>query len=121
MTDTCFDAGVIVDTLSGHHQAMAELRKVNRPWMSRITWLEIMAKVPADARDETERFLANFAIREVSAEIARRAANLQAERPDMSLPAALVLASAQEHGAVLITRNASDFPAHMPGIHVPYS
>jgi len=121
VTDSCFDTGIIVDTLSGHHQAMAEMRKVNRPWISRITWLEIMAQVPTAAREETERFLANFAIREVSAEIAGRAAGLMAERPDLRLAAALVLASAQEHGAILITRNAADFPAHVPGIRVPYT
>lgn len=121
MTDTCFDTAIIVDTLSGHHQAVAELRRVKRPWISRITWLEIMAQVPAACAEETERFLANFAIREVTPEIARRAATLKAERPSLSLPAALVFASAQEHGAILVTRNAAAFPANIPGIRIPYT
>lgn len=121
MTDTCFDTGIVVDTLSGHHQAVAELRRVKRPWISRITWLEVMAQVPAECREETERFLANFAIRELTPEIARRAAGLKAERPALSLPAALVFASAQEHGAILVTRNSQEFPAHIPGIRIPYS
>jgi predicted nucleic acid-binding protein len=121
MTDTCFDTGIVVDTLSGHHAAMAELRRVKRPWISRITWLEVMAEVPAAAREDTERFLANFAIREISPEIARRAAALRVERPMLCLAAALVLASAQEHGAILVTRNVADFPAHVPGIRVPYT
>lgn len=121
MTDTCFDTGIIVDTLSGHHAAMAELRRVRRPWISRITWLEVMAEVPAAAREETERFLAHFAIREVTPEIASRAATLKAERPSLSLAAALVFASAQEHGAILVTRNIADFPPHIPGIRVPYT
>ncbi|MBC2666597.1 PIN domain-containing protein [Novosphingobium flavum] len=121
MTDTCFDTGIIVDTLSGHHGAMAELRRVKRAWISRITWLEVMAEVPAAARDETEKFLANFAIREVTPEIARRAATLKAERPQLSLAAALVFASAQEHGSILVTRNSAEFPPHIPGIRIPYS
>ncbi len=121
MTDTCFDTGIIVDTLSGHQQAMAELRRVKRPWISRITWLEVMAEVPAAVREETERFLGHFAIREVTAEIARRAATLKAERPALGLAAALVFASAQEHGAIFVTRNVADFPAHIPGIRVPYT
>ena len=29
--------------------------------------------------------------------------------------------SAQEHGAILVTRNIKDFPAEMPGIRVPYT
>ena len=121
MTDFCFDTGIVVDTLSGHRLAVAELRRAKRPWISRITWLEVMAEVPAAARDETEQFLAHFAIREISPEIARRAATLKAERPSLSLPAALVFASAQEHGAILVTRNSADFPPHIPGIRVPYS
>ena len=121
MTDTCFDTGIIVDTLSGHHGAIDELRRIKRPWISRITWLEIMADVPPAAREETERFLGNFAIREVTPEIARRAATLKAERPALSLAAALVFASAQEHGAILVTRNIAEFPANIPGIRVPYT
>jgi len=121
MTDTCFDTGIIVDTLSGHHGAIAELRRVKRAWISRITWLEVMAEVPAAAREETEKFLSNFAIREVTPEIARRAATLKAERPQLSLAAALVFASAQEHGAILVTRNAAEFPPQVPGIRIPYS
>ena len=121
MTDTCFDTGIIVDTLSGHHQAVAELRRVKRPWISRITWLEVMAQVPPACREETERFLANFAIREITPEIARRAAGLRAERPALGLAAALVFATAQEHGAIFVTRNVADFPPHIPGIRVPYT
>lgn len=121
MADTCFDTSIIVDTLSGHQLAMTELRRVKRPWISRITWLEVMAEVPAPAREETEHFLANFAIREVSPEIARRAATLRQERPTLGLAAALVFASAQEHGAILVTRNVTDFPPHIPGIRVPYT
>lgn len=121
MTDTCFDTGIIVDTLSGHQQAMAELRRARRPWISRITWLEIMARAPAVAREDTERFLSHFAIREITPEIARRAATLKQERPSLNLAAALVFASAQEHGAILVTSNVKDFPRTIPGIRVPYT
>ena len=120
VTDTCFDTGIIVDTLSGHQAAMAELRRVKRPWISRITWLEIMSRAPAAAREETERFLAHFAVREVTPEIASRAATLKAERPALSMATALVFASAQEHGAILVTRNAAELPPHIPGIRIPY-
>ena len=120
MTDTCFDTGIVVDTLSGYQDAMAELRRVKRPWISRITWVEIMAQAPAAAREETERFLAHFAVRELTPEIARRAASLKAERPAMNMATALVFASAQEHGAILVTRNVAELPPHIPGIRVPY-
>ncbi len=120
MSEIYFDTGVVVDALSGHPKAAAELRRAKRPWLCRISWLEILGEAPPAARDETERFLANFAIREVSPEIARRAANLRYEKPGIGLGAALVLASAQEHGGILVTRNIRDFPAAMPGIRIPY-
>lgn len=121
MTETYFDTSIVIDMLSGHHLAMAELRRVARPWISRITWLEVMAAVPAPARDETESFLANFSTREISPEIAKRAAMMRVDRPSLSLPAALVFAAAQDHGAILVTRNIKDFPANIPGIRVPYT
>jgi len=121
VTDTYFFTSIVIDTLSGHHLAIGELRRASRPWISRITWLEIMASAPAGAREETETFLGNFAIREITPEIARRAANMRSDRPDLSLPAALIFASAQDQGAILVTRNIKDFPANIPGIRVPYT
>ncbi|MEY4160645.1 MAG: hypothetical protein RLZZ136_1266 [Pseudomonadota bacterium] len=121
MTDTYFDTAIVIDTLSGHHHAMAEMRRVARPWISRVTWLEVMAAAPEPARAETEAFLAHFAIREITPEIARRAASLRVNRPELGLPAALVFASAQDQGAILVTRNSKDFPATIPGIRVPYT
>lgn len=120
MSDFYFDSGVVVDALSGHPKAIAELRRAKRPWLCRVSWLEILGEAPPAAREETERFLSNFAIREVSSEIARRAANLRYEKPRIGLGAALVFATAQEHGGILVTRNIKDFPAATPGIRIPY-
>jgi predicted nucleic acid-binding protein len=33
----------------------------------------------------------------------------------------MILATAQVHGAILVTRNTKDFPARMPGIRIPYT
>jgi predicted nucleic acid-binding protein len=120
VSDIYFDSGVVVDALSGHPKAIAELRRAKRPWLCRLSWLEIVGEAPPAAREETERFLSNFALREISPEIARRAANLRYEKPRIDLGAALVFAAAQEHGGILVTRNIKDFPASMPGIRIPY-
>jgi predicted nucleic acid-binding protein len=119
VSDIYFDSGVVVDALSGHPKAIAELRRAKRPWLCRLSWLEIVGEAPPAAREETERFLSNFALREISPEIARRAANLRYEKPRIDLGAALVFAAAQEHGGILVTRNIKDFPASMPGIRIP--
>ncbi len=39
----------------------------------------------------------------------------------MKLLDAIILATAQVNGAILITRNTHDFPAAMPGVRVPYT
>jgi predicted nucleic acid-binding protein len=39
----------------------------------------------------------------------------------IKLPDAIIWASAQEHGRILVTRNIKDFPATEPGVRVPYT
>ena len=51
----------------------------------------------------------------------RERAALRRERSRLRLPHAVIHASAQVHGRILITRNTRDFPADMPDIRVPYS
>jgi predicted nucleic acid-binding protein len=119
--ETVIDTAIVVDALVGRKEAAEELRRVARPSISRVTWLEVMAGAPSDARAETEYFLARFLTREITGDVARRAADLRHHRPTLSLCDALVFATAQEHGAILVTRNTKDFPAQMPGIRVPYT
>ena len=121
MSAIFFDTNIIIDALARRPQALAELRRASRPWISRVTWIEILAGVPPPARTETESYLGHYSIRELSPEIARRAADLRFNRRSMKLPDAIIFASAQEQGAILVTRNAKDFPATMPGIRIPYS
>jgi predicted nucleic acid-binding protein len=120
VSDIYFDTNIIIDALARRQQALDELRRASRPWISRMTWIEVLAGVPTPARKETERYLQNYSIRELSPEIARRAADLRFNRRSLKLPDAVIFASAQEHGAILVTRNIKDFPASMPGIRIPY-
>ena len=57
---------------------------------------------------------------EIDARIAAAAADIR-HRSRMKLIDALILATAQVHGAILITRNTKDFPVNMPGIRIPYT
>lgn len=121
MSEFYFDTNILVDALHDRPQAWAELRRARRPWISRISWIEVLAGAPEGAQADTERFLDLFAVAEVDEEVGRRAALLRQQRHTMTLPDAIILASAQLSGRILVTRNNRDFPANMPGIRIPYT
>lgn len=121
MSVAAFDTPVLIDALQGHPEAGAELQRYRQRFISRITWIEVMSKAQPDDAQRAEGFLSHFSVVEVSEEIARCAAQLRGQRPTLSLDNAVILASAQVSGRILITRNTKDFPAAMPGIRVPYT
>lgn len=79
-----------------------------------------MSKGEGEGLKRAEAFLSGFQIDEVDAEIGRRAAALRRDRKNFKAMDAIILATAQARGRVLVTRNIKDFPAEMPGIRVPY-
>lgn len=52
--------------------------------------------------------------------VARREVELR-QSLRLKLPDAVVLASAEEEGCILVTRNTRDFPADDPRVRFPYS
>ena len=121
MSERFFDTNIVIDMLHNRPAAWAEVRSVSRAWISRMTWIEVMSGVPDNAATETEEFLRLFAMSEIDEEIGRRAAALRHQRKSLKSPDAIILASAQISGRILVTRNTKDFPAEMPGIRVPYT
>jgi predicted nucleic acid-binding protein len=119
-----FDANIVIDALAGYPLARAEIQRSvargSRPWISRMAWIEVLSKGTDAMVHDAEAFLARFGLDEVDDEISRRAAALRRERPRLKSPDAIILATAQIRGRVLVTRNTKDFPAEMPGIRVPY-
>ena len=125
MSGYSFDANILIDALMDHRPAHTEIRRAAESgaqmWLSRIAWIEVMSKGTDDMLREALRFLGRFGIDEIDEETSQRAASLRRERPRLKSPDAIILASAQVRGRVLITRNVRDFPAVMPGIRVPYT
>ncbi|HET6537426.1 MAG TPA: PIN domain-containing protein [Sphingopyxis sp.] len=116
-----FDSDILIDALMGVEAAQAEIRRASRKSISRISWAEVMAAADPATIKAVESFLACFTIEEVGDAVARRAAALRGERGGMTLCDALVLATAQLSGRILVTRNIALFPAPMPGIRIPYT
>jgi predicted nucleic acid-binding protein len=119
-----FDANIVIDALAGFELAKSEIRRAasigSRVWISRVVWIEVLAKGSGSALRDAKGFLSGFAIDELDEEIAERAAALRRERTRLKSADAIILATALVRGRVLVTRNTKDFPASMPGIRVPY-
>ena len=119
MTDRQFDTNILIDALRGRPEARTELTRAGRRWISRITWIEVLAGADEASFADTEAFLDHFSIVELDADVAWRAAMIRQQKR-MKLPDAIIWASAQAAGHVLVTRNSKDFPADAPGVRIPY-
>jgi predicted nucleic acid-binding protein len=120
VADPIFDTNILIDWLCERPQAAVELARYRRHRISRITWMEILAGEPLETRDVVRELIAPFDIIELDGRIAEAAADIR-WRTRMKLLDAMILATAQVQGAILITRNTKDFPVTMPGIRVPYT
>ena len=125
MSGFSFDTNIIIDALAGFAAARAEIDRAtdfgSRAWISRAVWIEVMSKGEGEGLRRAGTLLTGFGMDEIDAEIGNRAAALRRERRGLKAMDAIILATAQARGRVLVTRNIKDFPANMPGIRVPYT
>jgi predicted nucleic acid-binding protein len=119
------DANILIDTLLDHRPAQREIKRLAdsgaRMWLSRMAWIEVLSKGDDAVVRTALQFLDHFGLDEIDDEISHRAAALRRERPRLKSPDAIILATAQIRGRILVTRNTKDFPPSMPGIRVPYT
>lgn len=124
MSGYSFDANIIIDFFGGLVEARQEFYRASSQggiWISRMVWVEVMSKGSDVRLREIEAFLGRLSMDEIDAEIGVRAATLRRERARLKAADAIILATAQLRGRILVTRNIKDFPAAMPGIRVPYT
>jgi len=125
MSGYSLDANILIDALLNHQPARDELVRIAqsgaRMWISRMAWIEVLSKGNDATVREAVQFLDRFGLDEIDDEIALRAAALRRERPRLKSPDAIILATAQSRGRILVTRNIKDFPAELPGIRIPYT
>ncbi len=125
MSGYSLDASILIDSLLEHDPARREIIRIAesgaRMWISRMAWIEVLSKGSDAVVRDAVLFLSRFGLDEIDDEISHRAAALRRERPRLQSPDAIILATAQIRGRVLITRNIKDFPAEMPGIRIPYT
>lgn len=114
------DTNVLIDNLNGVAAARTEIARYERVTISVVTWIEVMAGAADDGEEQRLRsFLATFTLQELTQEIADRAASIR-RASRLRLPDAIIRATADALGQLLVTRNTRDFDARDPAIRVPY-
>ncbi len=114
-----FDSNILIDYLNGITAAKDELARYESRSISVITWMEVLAGAPPAADLATRSFLEQFKMIGIDAKIAFRAVELRREKR-MKLPDAIIFASAQILGLLLVTRNTRDFDPELPSVRMPY-
>lgn len=114
--DTC----VLVDYLNGSDDARREIQRYQRPYVSAITWMELMmgAQTASDSA-LVSSFLMRFTVVEVDEAVRKEAIAVRREFK-CSLADAIQFATAKLHNTLLVTRHAKGFPADNPTVRVPY-
>ena len=119
MVAALFDSNILVDHMRGYPQAMAEVDRYDDRAISIITWIEVMVGVPPELSEPARRLLDEFSVLGLDGPIAERAVSLR-QTHRLKLPDAVIWATAQCHGRLLVTRNIRDFPPDDPGVRAPY-
>lgn len=116
-----FDSDILIDFLQGSSKARAELNRYSRPLYSILSWMEVMCRADTDEEKEAAEwlFLSMESI-SLSPEVARKAVE-ERRKFRLKLPDAIILATADCEGCILVTRNTRDFDKYDPRVRFPYS
>lgn len=115
-----FDTNILIDYLNGVEKARKELASYDEAYVSLISWIEVLV----GAKDKEEEnlirsFFGKFSILPLTNAVAEKTVIIR-KKERLSVPDAIIWATAQVEGMLLVTRNTDDFPEKAPGIHVPY-
>lgn len=115
------DSDVLIDYLQGVKEAKVEIDRYTPPLYSVISWMEIMCGAETDEeRGFAENLFASMKRVELSKPVAEKAVE-ERRRQKLKLPDAIILASADAEGCILVTRNTKDFDRNDPRVRFPYS
>ena len=119
MVGALFDTNILIDYLNGIPQARQEIQQFESRAISIMTWIEVLVGEEAGQDEPVRRFLDSIEVIALDDEIANRAVELRREHR-IKLPDAVIWATAQAAGYILVSRNTKDFPSGDPAIRHPY-
>jgi len=115
------DSDVLIDYLQGVQQAKQEIDRYSHPLYSIISWMEVMCGADTDEeKRDAEVLFRSLGRVDLTSAIASQAVNERAAS-GLKLPDAVILATADCEGCILVTRNTKDFHAGDPRVRFPYS
>ncbi len=89
MVKALLDTNILIDFLHAVPAAREEMNRYTDKAISVITWMEVMAGVPALKERDTREFLDGFALIELNDKIAERAVSLRRQHR-LKLPDAII-------------------------------
>jgi predicted nucleic acid-binding protein len=115
------DSDVLIDFLQGIEAAKVEINRYDPALYSIISWMELMCGAETVEERESAASLFDSMTRvDLSPAVAEKAVE-ERKRQKLKLPDAIILASADAAGCLLVTRNTKDFDADDPRVRFPYS
>lgn len=120
MVKALFDTNILVDYLNGVLAAKAEMDNTADKAISIITVMEVLEGETSKTEGPVRQFLNSFQHLALDSKISEAAVQLRRQHK-IKLPDAIILATAQVHGRLLVTRNTNDFAGDPPGVRVPYT
>ena len=115
-----FDTNIIIDALNGHAAASREIKAYPDAAISVVSYVEVMAGTFVHNEEAARAMLLGLKVVDVDVDIAEYAVALRQDR-GLSLTDALIVATAQASGRVLITRDQKLVNEHDdPPVRVPY-
>ncbi len=122
MANYLADSGLLIRHLRGRKPTVQLLRglgKMGRVAIASVTRLELHAGMAPDERYATQKLLSRFEVLDLDAAVADRAGGYIREARQrgrrMSVPDAIIAATAVQHGLSLATYNRADFEG-IPGL-----
>lgn len=119
MVKALFDTNILIDYLNGARPAKKELSRYQDKAISLITWMEVLVGATPETEGALRSFLNSFEQLPITEPVSNLAVSIRRQYK-IKLPDAIVWASAQASGRILVTRNIKDFPRNEPGVRLPY-
>jgi predicted nucleic acid-binding protein len=114
------DSVILIDYLQGLAKAKSEINRYSEPLYSIISWMEVLCGAETEDEEASAKLLFRSMHRvDLTSRIAQKAVE-ERKRSGLKLPDAVILATADCEGCILVTRNTKDFDSGDPRVRIPY-